>query len=354
MSLLISKGQDSNARYLRTLQYVAYVSAVLYFGRTILIPLSFSLLISFILQPICGWLEKKGLSRLAAIITSMTVLSVLMIGLVALLIQQLVAFAVDWPQIRLKLIDAMDAVSLQLLESFNISKEQQNVWLKQLIDQSGGNLFQIIGNLISSYSFAMVLLILIPILSSLMLFYRHRLVKALYMLFPVESRVGIRDILNSTIKAYYNFIKGMGIVYLVVGILNSIGLLILGIPHAIFFGFVVAVLTFIPYIGIVVGSLLPISMAWITYNSVWYPIGVILIFAFVQYLEANIIFPLAVSNRLQINALATIVAILLGGLLWGVAGMILFVPFLAIIKLITDHSPQLKTWSTLLGTGKLN
>lgn len=102
----------------------------------------------------------------------------------------------------------------------------------------------------------------------------------------------IRDILNETVHSYYNFIKGMMLVYLIVGTLNSIGLLILGIPHAILFGFIASVLTFIPYVGIMVASLLPISVAWITYDSIWYPIGVIAIFAFVQYLEANIIFHL--------------------------------------------------------------
>ena len=109
----------------------------------------------------------------------------------------------------------------------------------------------------------------------------------------------------------------MAIVYLVVGILNSIGLLLLGIPHAILFGFIAAVLTFIPYFGIMVGSLLPITVAWVTYNSIWYPIGIIAVFAVVQYLEANVIFPLAVSNRLNVNALVMLVAIFAGGVLWG-------------------------------------
>ena len=173
------------------------------------------------------------------------------------------------------------------------------------------------------------------------------------MIFPIESSVGIKTILSQTITAYYNFIKGMGIVYLAVGSLNSIGLLLLGVPHAIFFGFTAAILTFIPYVGIMIGALMPIAMSWITYNSIWYPIGVVLLFAFVQYLEANLIFPLAVSNKLKINTLATISAIVIGGILWGIAGMILFVPFLAIIKLIADNTPKLKTWSVLLGTSDI-
>ena len=141
----------------------------------------------------------------------------------------------------------------------------------------------------------------------------------------------------------------MVIVYLVVGILNSIGLLLMGVPHAILFGFIASVLTFIPYIGIMVGSLLPIAIAWITYDSVWYPVGIIALFAFVQYLEANVIFPFAVSSRLNVNTLVMLVAIFVGGILWGLAGMILFVPFIGIAKLIADHNPKWKTISMILG-----
>ncbi len=166
------------------------------------------------------------------------------------------------------------------------------------------------------------------------------------------NRESLREIISLTVTAYYSFIKGMAIVYLVVGILNSIGLLLLGVPHAILFGFIAAVLTFIPYFGIMVGSLLPITVAWVTYNSIWYPIGIIAIFAVVQYLEANIIFPLAVSNRLNVNTFVMLVAIFVGGVLWGLAGMILFVPFVGIAKLIADHNPKWKTLSMILGVSE--
>ena len=141
----------------------------------------------------------------------------------------------------------------------------------------------------------------------------------------------------------------MLLVYLIVGVLNSLGLYLLGVPHAFLFGFTASILTFIPYAGIVIASLLPITLSWVMYNSIWYPIGVIIIFSMVQYLEANVIFPLAVSSRLKVNALVTIVAIVMGGVLWGVAGLILFIPFLGIVKLIADRTPGLKTLAIILG-----
>lgn len=144
----------------------------------------------------------------------------------------------------------------------------------------------------------------------------------------------------------------MLVVYLIVGLLNSIGLWIIGVPNPFLFGFIASILTFIPYVGIMISSLLPIAVSWITYNSIWYPLAVIAVFSIVQVLEAYIIFPFAVGSRLKINTLVIIIVVIVGGILWGAAGMILFIPFISIVKLIADRTPSLKTLSVLLGDGE--
>jgi predicted PurR-regulated permease PerM len=194
-----------------------------------------------------------------------------------------------------------------------------------------------------------VMVVLIPIYSFLILYYRAMLVEVLYSLFPTHQRSKVAEVVGLSITTYYNFIKGMALVYILVGFLNSVGLYLLGIPHAFLFGFITAIMTFIPYVGIIVASLLPISYAWMTYNSIWYPLGVVGIFVFVQYLEANIIFPWAVSQRLQLNTLVTLAIIVVGGILWGAAGMILFIPFAAILKLIADRMEGWESLSKFLG-----
>ncbi len=107
-------------------------------------------------------------------------------------------------------------------------------------------------------------------------------------------------------------------------------------------------MTIIPYVGIFLSALLPISVAWITKDSIWYPIGVVGVFAFVQYLEANLIFPKVVAAQLKVSTWATLVAIIAGGLLWGVSGMILFIPFVGILKIVLDYIPSWKPLSILL------
>ncbi len=138
-------------------------------------------------------------------------------------------------------------------------------------------------------------------------------------------------------------------VYIIVGVLNSIGLLALGIKHAILFGMLTAIMTIIPYAGIVVSASLPVSIALLTKDSLWYPVGVIFVFSFVQYLEANVIFPKVVGTQLNVSTWATLVAIMVGGILWGVSGMILFIPFAAIMKIASDHIEGWSSINILLG-----
>jgi predicted PurR-regulated permease PerM len=338
--------------HLILLQYIFFISAILYFGRTLFVPLSFAVLISCFLYPVCVWLEKHKLKRMGAVLISILGLTILFSFLVYLMISQLKGFFNEWPELQSKLLNSLEEVSQWLTSNFNFEKEKQLAWLNNFLNDSGGNAMSIVSKTVSASAVGAVLFILIPIYSVLILYYRHKWLEVLYRLFPTEGKERIREIVKLSIEAYYSFIKGMALVYLIVGILNSTGLYLLGIPHAILFGFIAAILTFIPYIGILVASLLPISMAWITYNSIWYPLGVIGIFAVVQYLEANLIFPLAVSSRLKINALVTIVVIIAGGLIWGFSGMILFIPFLGILKLVADRTPSLKTLAVILGDEK--
>lgn len=334
----------------RLLQLVVYGSVILFFGKDIFIPLSFAVLISFVLYPLCMWMEKKGIGRLTSILLTVTFLIILVSAVIILLVNQFVGFLKEWPVVQEKLSNTFREFSKFISYNYGISVEQQRQWTLQLINQSGSSVMTFLRRTISASAFSGVLFILIPVYASLILYYRELWMKVIQRLFPNESRESLKEVLLLTIKAYYNFIKGMALVYMIVGTLNSIGLLLLGVPHAILFGFTASVLTFIPYIGIIIGSLLPITMAWITYDSIWYPIGIVGIFAVVQYLEANVIFPLAVSNRLNVNALVMLLAIFTGGILWGAAGMILFVPFVGIVKLIADHNPNLKTLSIALGT----
>ncbi|MGO4822079.1 MULTISPECIES: AI-2E family transporter [unclassified Flavobacterium] len=334
------------------LQYIVLLSLILYFGKILLIPLSFSLLISFILYPVCKWLEKKGFSQGLSIFISLFIILLLSGGLLYLLFNQMSEFSNEWEPFKIKLLESLNQLSSYVTERFEISLDEQLLFFKNAINNSGAEAFSLLRSLIYSVSESVFFILIIPVFSALILYHRQMLANVLYHLFPAERKETIHEILVETINAYYNFIKGMLVVYLIVGLLNSIGLAIVGVPHPFMFGFIASILTFIPYIGIMISSLLPIAISWITYNSIWYPLGVIIVFSIVQLLEAYVIFPFAVGNRLKINTLVIIIMITVGGILWGAAGMILFIPFVSIIKLIADRTDRLKSLSVLLGDGK--
>jgi predicted PurR-regulated permease PerM len=337
---------------LEILQFTFLGSVLLYFGKTLFIPLSFSILIAFILYPICKWLEQKGINKNIAIFLSIFGVLSLFGALAYLFFLQIAAFSSEWQLFKIKLLETTAQLSNFLSEQFNLSNEKQMNFVQNTIDNSGSQAIVLIQNTFYSLSESFFYLLIIPVYSILILYYRQLLVDVLYHLFPSENKEIIREILIETIHAYYNFIKGMLIVYLIVGVLNSIGLLIIGVPHPFLFGFIASILTFIPYVGILISALLPIAISWITYNSIWYPLGVVLVFSIVQLLEAYIIFPLAVGSRLKINSLVIIVVIIIGGILWGAAGMILFIPLVSIAKLIADRTEGLKTLALLLGEGE--
>lgn len=319
---------------------VSLVLLLLYFGRVLFIPLAFALLLSFIAYPLCSWFEKKGTSKSLGITFSLIILLIPLIAIVFLLISQVNQISNQWPFISEKLSNTLKDLHLP------IELKGDDGWVNKL----SRNFPALFSTVLSSATAIIVQIVIIPFYVALILYHRSRLVHFLHQVMPDINKADFLELLRETVTTYYNFVKGMLVVYLVVGIMNSIGLFLLGVPNAIVYGFTASILTFVPYIGIIIGSILPAAVAWSMHDNIYYPLGVIAVFTVVQFLEANIIFPLAVSYKIKVNTLVTLIAIFAGAILWGAAGMILFIPFLAILKLVADRHPGLLPIRTLLGT----
>ena len=332
----------------RTDKIVQYLLAtvciifLLYTGRSLFIPLFFGLLIAIVLYPVCKWLELKKIPRSLAIAISLSIVMIFIAALVFLFAWQWQTFSKDIPMLREKMASSLPGIHQWIDATFNISiTSQENYW-QQLI--SGGNMQVFVQSVIRGVINGAFTLLLAPVFAALFLYKRKTFVASLLTVVGESLKPKLPALLKQVTQSYHKFIRGMVIVYIMVGVLNSIGLLALGIEHAILFGMLTAIMTIIPYVGIILSALLPISIAWITRDSMWYPLGVIAVFTVVQYLEANIIFPSVVGSQLNISTWATLVAILAGGLLWGVAGMILFIPFLGILKLFSN---EIESWKPI-------
>jgi predicted PurR-regulated permease PerM len=322
----------------------------MYLGRHILIPLGYSLLVALVLHPLVSRMERRGTPRWAAIGAGLLVVGALFTALAGILFFQLDTFLANLPQLTGGSSTGFGAfwnwVNQQVAE---LGEAHRDDWWGPMVDSVPSRMAPYMGTALSALFGMLFNLFIIPVFAALLLYNRTTYVAALTALVAPEWRPRLPGLLQKVVGNYARFIMGMVQVYLIVGTLNSVGFLLLGVPNAILFGMLTAVATMIPYAGIILSALLPITLAWTTTGSIWIPVGVITVLAVVQYLEANLIFPKVVGGKLGLNTMASLLIIFAGGLLWGVAGMILFLPLASILKLVSEEIPEWQALRLLLG-----
>lgn len=309
-------------------------------ARDIIVPILIAAILSIVVLPLAQRLEKR-------ISTTLAILIVLIGGLILflmaswLIIHQMSDLVRDLPNLESKYNQFVDRVSNTLQESFGMSAREQS----QLFKNGLTMLSSYATNLLSATTNMISLIVQIPIYIFLFLIYRNRFRAFFTSFLPETEELAWKKDIENVVQGY---ISGLLLVTILIAILNSVGLLLLGIEYAIFFGLLSGVLTIIPYVGIFIGATLPVLMALLTKDSLWYPVGVILIFSFVQFLEGNFITPRITGSKVSINALAAIVALLVGGKILGLAGMILAIPALGVIKIFLSHTTHLKPFVILI------
>ncbi|TVQ81995.1 MAG: AI-2E family transporter [Flavobacteriales bacterium] len=190
--------------------------------------------------------------------------------------------------------------------------------------------------------------LLIPVYLCMILYFKPLFVEFILRLFQFKHHKALEEVLGSTKKIIQSYLVGLSVELVIVAILNSVGLYILGIEYAILLGVLGAILNLIPYLGGILGVLVFMIVALVTKSPVhmFYVMGM---YSFIQFIDNNLIVPRVVASRVQINALVSIIVVLVGGAIWGITGMFLSIPFIAIIKVIFDHIEGLKPWGFLLG-----
>lgn len=324
-----------------------FIGALLFF-KSLLIPLAYAVFISFVLYPIMMRLIRLGTPEFLAILIPILLTGAVFFMLVMLLSYELSMLDERWAQLQISAIPWLHDLQHQLEDRFNWSIDAQFDWLRRAVEKYSTNAGEILKDIIHASSTMLIYLVIIPIYTYLILAYRKKLVRFIISFFPASRRDEAGVALYETIHMFTAFIKGMVMVYLIVGILNSLGLLLLGVSNPFFYGILTAVMTIIPYLGIIVSSLLPISISWISSGSMVQPVGIVVVFAIVQYLEANLIFPYVVGKQINLNTLVSLIAIFAGGIIWGVSGMILILPLVAIFRIFASHFEGLNNWSEFL------
>lgn len=321
----------------------------------ILVPLAFGGLFSLLLYPICRKLEAWRVPRLVAIFICIILVIAFIAGLLILVINQFESFSAELPQYTNKLTALLAKAQLFVEQKLNIRRSKQGAELQKYGIEALKNSGTYISNFLSGTSSLLASASLVPIYVFFFLYYRDFLRKFLHKLFKNQVKIHkIDEILGKIYEVIQNYLLGLFLVIFIVAALNSVGLLLLNIDYAVFFGTFAAFLLLIPYIGITIGSLLPIFMALLTKESPLYALGVLIVFLVVQALESNFITPYVVGSKVSINSFAAIIALLLGGQLWGMAGLVLALPCIAILKVVFDNVDGLKPFGFLLGENPKN
>ena len=342
--------RDSLDRAAKSVFIITIIILALYFFGNVLMPILFSGMVSIILLPFTRVWEKMGISRGFSALITVLLVSVLIAGVLIIIVVQSQEIVEELPSL-------MEGNQHFLnINKIPFTSESIQAYIDNHTDALTNNLEELKGAMISLIEGSFVglkntLLFLIscPIYIFFMLLYRDnvfRFIEAYHKKDHDEDEG--RKIIEEVKGSLFQYLKGLILVVLIIGVLTTLGLYILGIKNALFFGIVAAILAPIPYIGVIVSALIPTILALLTKDSGWYALGVIGIFGFVQFIEGNFITPRIMGNNTNVNPLIILLSIVIFGSISGILGIILTVPLLAVIKVIIDYYPRLKSWTYLL------
>lgn len=320
---------------------IAYILNAL---SDVLVPFAFSILIAILLNPITVRLERYMPKTLAILFTIL--LAIIIIGtLLYLLSTQISMFTSSVPLLKQKTTSLLDELQIWAKSHFGISLQKQIDAFMNGLNSGSDFLKNTVGTIVGTIS----VVLLIPIYIFMLLFYKPLLIEFLFSIFSEKNSLRVAEILSETKSAIQSFMVGLMIETTIVCILNSTALLIIGVPSAIVIGVIGGILNILPYIGGIIAIALPVLMVTVTREGFSGQLLVIVSYLIIQFIDNNILVPRIVSKKVQINALVSILVVLLGGALWGVAGMFLSIPLIGVLKIIFDRVDELKPWGKLLG-----
>jgi predicted PurR-regulated permease PerM len=183
----------------------------------------------------------------------------------------------------------------------------------------------------------------------MILFYQPILIEFIRRLSGSKYQSHVKGIVSQTKTVIQRYLVGLFIEAVLMATMNTAALLMLGIEYAFILGILAALLNVIPYIGGIIAVAMPMMVALVTKPSPWYAFYVLAAYYFIQLIDNHYIVPYIVASKIKINALFSVIVVLVGNAIWGIPGMFLSMPLLAIIKLICDHIEPLKPWGFLLG-----
>ena len=336
----------------RILLFALLIVIFLYWGAQFLIPFIFAILFTFLMVPLCNLLEKIKISRTIASLLSTLMVFIVFGGTLFLFIAQINLFVSDLPEMEDKIESIIESSQNKIESITNLSLSEQDT----IFEERSGKIIEIIepiitgffGDLFSTvFSFFLILIYVF-----LLLLYREKIFDFLLMYISKTEEEDAKDTFSKIGKVAFHYLWGRVQVMILLGIMFFITFISFGLPYALLFSLFGAVITIIPYVGPLLSGLLPILFSFLFFDSLQKILFFAALIIVIQLIESYVLEPLLLGKQVKLNALVIIVSIVLGGLIWGLAGMILFVPIFAIVKIISLNHSSLKPIGFLLGHGQ--
>ncbi|MBY0543206.1 MAG: AI-2E family transporter [Sphingobacteriaceae bacterium] len=318
-------------------------------GKSLLSPLFFSLLMAFLLLPFSNFLEQKlrfrrSISSISAVILMIAVLY----SILYFLGNQLSELWADWPLLVKQVTAAFHDIQLWISKTFHVNTYKQQSYLTDSLEKSLATSAIVIGTTILTLSSSLLFLAFTLLFTFFILNYRSLLFNFLTTVFAEEHKTKVSEIVKEIQRIIRKYVTGLFLQMLIVSSLMIITLSLLGVKYAILLGLIAGIFNIIPYLGI---STALIISTLITFATAGASQALFVVFAFigVHTIDGNILMPLVVGSKVKINALFAFIGIIIGEMIWGISGMFLCIPYLAMLKIIFERVEGLKPWGVLLG-----
>lgn len=338
-----------------SVQRVAYymicssiIMLVLYVGQAFFIPLVFGVFFAFMLKPLRDTIERVLPYRVVAILLTFLFVFVVLGGIVSFFTLQVRDVVSSADNIIASLGKATDRVLSYYADIFGWTETETNSFLAENIKSIFEAPIEILTTGITTSGTIIANFVLVIIYTFFFLLYSTAFKRFALAQFTEESQLEGMQTLKEVQSVGSSYLGGMLTVMLVLAVLNSAGLYLIGVRYALLWGFLGAFLAIIPYIGTLIGGLLPVLYAISTTGTIWQPVAVVILYSVVQTIEGNFITPKVVGKSVKINALAAVIALIFGAFFWGFAGIIISIPLLAMIRIIMEHIQPLRPLALLL------
>lgn len=314
-------------------------------AQGVLAPLITAIILALVILPLSKWLE-KGLKRGVSSLISTFSLFIISLGFVALLSYQTKVFVDSWPEIK----ETMEP-KIEQWKTFvtnNTFMEERDLPTTGSLSPMGesGIGAQII-SIFGRGTGYMGTYLLTFIYVFFMLNYRHRFRTFLLRLFSDEKEDDVNQIVKESANIVQQYLVSKLILIGLLAVTYSIGLGITGVSNFVLISIVAALFSLIPYLGNIIGFGLALAFGYLTSGEIGVLIGIVITFSVAQFLESYVLQPYIVGNKVDVHPFIVILAVIVGNALWGIIGMILSIPVVAIVTILFLHIPALEPFGYL-------